>query len=160
MSIIDTLVYDRTTSDMEEALRVRNKILSLGLTSLTEAERTAWLGGMKAAYNYTDLNRVGEAVGYLRDELLTLDIQVTVSPKTDWTVNDTPSSVQMSTYLQNVETLRAALPSTTDITPTTMKWLTLEKMNAIEKILSDVNQMILNIQNAWFASGELCCGET
>ena len=160
MSIIDSLVYNRTDADMAEALRVRNKILSLGLTALTDAERTAWLGGMKAAYNYTDLNRVGQAVTFLRDEMLALDIHVSVYPKTDWTVNDTPSPTQMTTYLQNVETLRAALPLDTEATPTTMRWLSIQKMNTIERILSDVSQMVLNIQNAWFGCGEVCCGET
>ena len=69
MSIIDTLIVDRTQADVEEVRRIRNKILSGGLSSLTSAERTAWLGGMKASYNYMDLNRVGEAVNFLRDEL-------------------------------------------------------------------------------------------
>ena len=35
MSIIDTLIVDRTQADVEEVRRIRNKILSGGLSSLT-----------------------------------------------------------------------------------------------------------------------------
>jgi hypothetical protein len=160
MSIIDTLIVDRTQADVEEVRRIRNKILSGGLSSLTSAERTAWLGGMKASYNYMDLNRVGEAVNFLRDELAELAVIVDVTGKTDWTVTDTPTQEQMTTYLQNIEKLRAAFPVTTENTPDTMRWLTIEKMNAIEKILKDVETVVKNIMNGWFACGELCCGES
>ena len=51
MSIIDTLIVDRTQADVEEVRRIRNKILTEGLSALTRAERTAWLGRKKASYN-------------------------------------------------------------------------------------------------------------
>lgn len=158
MSIIDTLIVDRTQADVEEVRRIRNKILSGGLSSLTSAERTAWLGGMKASYNYTDLNRVGEAVNFLRDELAELAVIVDVTGKTDWTVTDTPTPGQMTTYLQNIEKLRLALPFTTGNTPDTMRWLTIEKMNAIEKILKELEVIVVNIKEGWFHCGEISCG--
>jgi len=159
MSVIDTLITDRTQSDITELERVRNKILAGGLTSLTAAEKSAWLGGMKASYNYTDLNRVGEAVNYLCSELNSLGFAVSVTGKTDWAVSDTPTPAQMQTYLNNLDTLKAVLPLATEATPDTMRWLTIAKMNAIEQILDDLGTMIVNIQEGWFQSDEVCCGE-
>lgn len=159
MSVIDTLITDRTQSDITELERVRNKILAGGLTSLTAAEKSAWLGGMKASYNYTDLNRVGEAVNYLCSELNSLGFVVSVTGKTDWAVSDTPTPAQMQTYLNNLDTLKAVLPLATEATPDTMRWLTIAKMNAIEQILDDLGTMIVNIQEGWFQSDEVCCGE-
>ena len=159
MSVIDTLITDRTQSDVAELERVRNKILAGGLTSLTAFEKSAWLGGMKGSYNYTDLNRVGEAVNYLCLELNSLGFTVSVTGKTDWTVSDTPTSAQMQTYLNNLDTLKAVLPLATEATPDTMRWLTIAKMNAIEQILDDLGAMVVNIQEGWFQSDEVCCGE-
>ena len=159
MSVIDTLITDRTQSDITELERVRNKILAGGLTSLTAEEKSAWLGGMKASYNYTDLNRVGEAVNYLCSELNSLGFTVSVTGKTDWAVSDTPTPAQMQTYLNNLDTLKAVLPLATEATPDTMRWLTIAKMNAIEQILNDLGTMIVNIQEGWFQSDEVCCGE-
>lgn len=159
MSVIDTLITDRTQSDVTELERVRNKILAGGLTSLTAAEKSAWLGGMKASYNYTDLNRVGEAVNYLCSELNSLGFTVNVTGKTNWTISDTPTPAQMQTYLNNLDTLKAVLPLATEATPDTMRWLTIAKMNAIEQILDDLGAMIVNIQEGWFQSDEVCCGE-
>ena len=159
MSVIDTLITDRTQSDVTELERVRNKILAGGLTSLTATEKSAWLGGMKASYNYTDLNRVGEAVNYLCSELNSLGFTVSVTGKTDWTVLDTPTPTQMQTYLNNLDALKAVLPLTTEATPDTMRWLTIAKMNAIEQILDDLGVVVVNIQEGWFQSDEVCCGE-
>lgn len=159
MSIIDSLIVDRTEADKDEVLRIRNKILYGGITSLTDAERTAWLGGMKGSYNYTDLNRVGQAVNYLRDELADVGIVVNVSGKTDWRVEDEVSLPSMDTYLQNINALKSAIPITTESTPDTMRWLTIEKMNTIEKILCDIRDVINSIKGDLFSSGELICGE-
>lgn len=65
----------------------------------------------------------------------------------------------MTTYLQNLDKLKAALPLRTVETPDTMRWLTIEKMNAIERILYDLGWKIRHIQNTWCMCGEVGCGE-
>ena len=59
MSVIDTLVYDRTQADVERVFTLKNKILTGGLTALTAEEKAEYMAGMKGAYNYGDMNRVG-----------------------------------------------------------------------------------------------------
>lgn len=160
MDIIDTLVIDRTEADIDAVKNLRQKILTEGLSSLTQEEYNTWFGGMRGAYHHIVLNRVGEAVNFLRDELAALEITVDVTGKTDWTPSDTPTPAQMATYLQNLQKLKDAMPplDTVDV-PDTMRWLTIEKMNAIERILYDLGWKIRNIQYTWCACGEASCGE-
>ena len=65
--------------------------------------------GSGAFYNASDLNRVGEAMDWLADQLFTLGYQCLVSPKTDWTKYDIPLASQMDHYLEDLRTIRDAL---------------------------------------------------
>lgn len=159
MNVIDTLVIDRTEADVEAVKNLQRKILTEGLSSLTQEEYDTWFGGMRGAYHHIVLNRVGEAVNFLRHELAGFQITVNVTGKTDWKPTDTPTPAQMTTYLQNLDKLKAALPLRTVETPDTMRWLTIEKMNAIERILYDLGWKIRHIQNTWCMCGEAGCGE-
>lgn len=68
MSVIDDLIYDRTQADVDRVYELKGKILAGGLSALTDAEKTEYMAGMKGAYNYTDLNRVGQAVSYIAQQ--------------------------------------------------------------------------------------------
>ena len=72
MSIINELVYDRTQADVDRVYTLKNKILTGGLAALTAEEKAEYLTGMKGAYNYTDFNRLGEAITYLVEQKLSL----------------------------------------------------------------------------------------
>lgn len=61
MSIIDTLITDRTQADVNRALTLSAK----GWAAMTAAEKEEFEAGMKGAYNATDLNRVNAAMEYL-----------------------------------------------------------------------------------------------
>lgn len=63
MSIIDTLITDRTLADVERVKALRKK----GFAAMTSEERSEFLAPMKGAYNATDLNRVQEAMEYLAE---------------------------------------------------------------------------------------------
>lgn len=76
MSVIDTLIYDRTQADVTR----RDALAAKGLSGMTEAELAEWRAGMKGAYNATDLNRVTDALHYLQEELTGYGYAVTVAP--------------------------------------------------------------------------------
>lgn len=63
MSIIDTLITDRTLADVERVKALRKK----GFAAMTSEERSEFLAPVKGAYNATDLNRVQEAMEYLAE---------------------------------------------------------------------------------------------
>ena len=71
------LIYDRTAEDVERALALAKKAEA---GTLTNAEKTEWLAGMKGCYNATDLNRVEAAVQTLAAELNAAGYAVAVEP--------------------------------------------------------------------------------
>ncbi len=172
MGVIDTLVYDRTASDVSEVVAIKRKILTEGLSSLTAEQKAAYLAGMKGAYNYTDLNRVGSAVTYVASRLVALPPilaayrdslgiaydpvfdtpydadDIVVSVKTDWVMGDTPTAAQMATYLANLTVLHDALPLPSDApaVPSSMSQLTWETANDIEELLYVVDGAITDFE--------------
>ena len=159
MSIIDTLIYDRTAADIARWLDLRNK----GYAKMTDSERAEWDAGMKGAYNATDLNRVGSALNYIRDRLADARyMQKTLfTAKTDWVAGDIPTPKELEDYLGFVSAIREALAqfATTPATPTYTGGLDYQEANAIEKILVDVDQLITNAIASRYYCGELFCGE-
>ena len=151
------LITDRTAADVERYLTLRNK----GFANLTQAEKTEWLSPMKGAYNYTDLNRVEDAVVYVAGRLRERGYRVDITAGKTWTMTTLPTLSDMNAYLNNIKAIRSAFAtlSTTPPAPSTIKGFTYKEANAIEQILIDVDQLLENMMSAWFFSGDLFSGE-
>ena len=156
MSIIDTLITDRTQPDEERV----EELAAKGYDAMSDAEKAEWDGEMKGAYDASDLNRVESAVAYLAELLVLLPIELKeyaaskgvafdaffdvpydaaaydLTTKTDWTELDSPTPEQMARYLENVKALRSALDYATSDLPGSMDNLTIDGANAIEKALN------------------------
>lgn len=153
------LITDRTAADFQRWRTLRDK----GIENMTEAELAEWLGGMKGAYNTSDLNRVGEALNYVKGLLTDAgylggnEFYV----RTDWASTDIPTASDLSAYLGAVETVRAAMAQyeTTPPTPADTGGLDIQGANNIEKILIDIADLIPKMQKARYYSAELFCGE-
>ena len=72
MSIIDTLITDRTQADEERV----EELAAKGYDAMSDAEKAEWDGEMKGAYDASDLNRVESAVAYLAELLVLLPIEL------------------------------------------------------------------------------------
>lgn len=156
-----TLITDRTAADVQHWEYLRNK----GYANMTELEQAEWLAGtMKGAYNKDDLNRVGEALNYLRDRLNEanyLTYQTTFSAVTNWTVASIPTAEDLTHYLKCVSNVREAMAQfeTTPPTPTDTGALNYEEANNIEKILIDIETLINNMIAARHFCGDIYAGE-
>lgn len=165
MSVLETLIVDRTANDVARVQALNAKWVqdNQGIPTWTGTveELAEWSGGLQGAYNYTDLNRVGAAVAYLADELNAIGFNLHLTPKTNWKVEDVPIDDQMPVYLNQVEVIRSALTpfQGTPAVPADMDYLTYQEANAIEQILLDVEALIQNLKAAWFFCGEIYCGE-
>lgn len=157
MSIIDTLITDRTQADVDRVLALSAK----GWAGMSPEERAEWSAGLKGAYNASDLNRVREAMEYLAGVFMSYGYTVILQPMPTWSVGEIPNEEQMAAYLANVTALRAVLdmPSTTPAVPTDMALLTYIEANNVEQILTDIDHLLTNAAAAWFYSGEVYCGE-
>lgn len=130
------------------------------VTDRTQADVAAW--NNKGTYNAADLNRVGAATEAIAERFSALGYAAPVTAKTDWMETDIPTASQMETYRGNIASLRSviAVLSSTPETPETMQALDYVKANNIEKILIDLDTLIIKMTQAWFFSGDLYAGET
>ncbi len=126
------LITDRTQADVDCVRQLAAK----GWAAMTAEERAAWKGGLKGAYNASDLNRVGSAVEYVANRLREAGYIVTVHPRTGWTEEELPIAQRMYAYLSDVKAIRGVLPLPELPTlPEDMSRLTYIGANAIEQVL-------------------------
>ena len=157
MSIIDTLIYDRTQADVTRWQRLQGN----EFRNLTPSEQAEWMGGMKGSYNpVNDMNRVGLAVAYIAGLLAEYGYIVDVSPKTDWGIGDEPILAQLERYQADVATIRGVVGAfaTTPEAPPDVYGLTWQEANDIEKILLDVDRVLAIIASTFVACGEATSG--
>ena len=169
------LITDRTEADVIRAQELDAK----GWDAMTADEQAEWSGGMKGAYNVSDLNRVTSAMAYLTGILRGYGYAVDYQPvsithadgttDTTWQETDEPTYSHLERYRLNVAAVRAVLsmlPTTPD-TPARIvassvgatDGLTWSGANDIERILEDVEHLINNMAAAWYYSGDLYAGE-
>ena len=162
MSIIDTLITDRTQGDEERV----EELAAKGYDAMTAEEKEEWDGEMNGAYDASDLNRVESAVAYLAELLVLLPRELkeyaaskgvafdaffdvpydaaayALTTKTDWAELDSPTPEQMARYIENVKALRSALDYATSDLPGSMDNLDIDGANAIEKALKGLDEAI------------------
>lgn len=144
------LITDRTVADAQR----KRELAAIGYDNMTADEKTEWNAGLKGAYKYTDLNRVGQACADMYAALIAAGYGVPgyVALPTNWTRNDRPTPSDLQTYLATVAAIKAALPTSTTI-PATMKNLTAEGANNIERLLLEVEDILDRLQSIYVRSG-------
>lgn len=114
----------------------------------------------KGTYNASDLNRVAEAVGYVRGLLDSCGYAVPQKPKSDWLINDIPAQSAMQTHIDAVRGLDVIRYSHDPIVlPVSMAKLDYEGANNIEKFLIAAGEAAEKIPDAWMYAGEIFGGE-
>lgn len=136
MSIIGTLITDRTQADVD----ARNS---------------------KGTYNASDLNRVAAAMNYVAGRLESAGYDPHISQKTDWKDDDWVDPAAQAVYLGYLDELwsQFAMMQTTPPVPNDMEKLTYQEANDIEKILEDIDRLLTNASQAWFYSGDIYASE-
>lgn len=155
---MEHLITDRTKADVDRWAELKAK----GLANMTEAEKAEWMGFLKGSYNFTDMNRVEEAVVALSERMHEMGYpHDALTTKTDWNYWSVPTRTDMIRYFGNVATIRAAIPvyGTTPATPTVNSRFNYSRANDLEKILVDVDEILTNIPKAMHYAGEVFSGE-
>lgn len=156
-----TLITDRTQADYEEFVYLRDK----GFANMKTIEQTRWRSGrLKGAYNKDDLNRVGQALNYLRDRLNEagyITYSIDFEAKTNWTITSIPTAADLTYYLKCVSNIRGAMSQfkTTPPAPIDTGALNIDEANNIEKILIDVETLINNMLAARLYCNDVFAGE-
>ena len=131
---MENLIFDRTQNDVEQ-------------------------GTSKGYYNYTDLNRVEAWCEYLANLLTSYSYPVSISIKKDWTMSDLPNVNDMERIRSNVDKIKTAFHAYTDV-PENLNYMTIEKANAIEKILSEIDFLTKNMISCFIYSNTFNAGES
>ena len=154
---LDHLITDRTTQDVERVKALQAKAWQ----DMTEEEKVEWLSPLKGSYNYTDLNRVEEAVAYVAGRLKEYGYLPSLPDTRTWSVGDIPNASDFARYLGNVAALRRAIVvwKSTPKAPDSIDRFAITEANALEQILVDLNQLLNNMADTWFYSGDLYLGE-
>lgn len=163
--IIDDLITNRTQADVDALNTLRTKILTVGWANLTAAEKNTWNAGMRGAWNYTDLNRIGQAIDYVVTfaQNIGWDNIPSVTTKTDWAVTDIPTTNLLSQYIRiPLTAIRGmiAVPSDTPSVPTNFYAMSVGKANNVEKIILVVYQQLELFRQSQFLSAEGLAGES
>ena len=152
------LIYDRTSGDVARAEGLRKKVKN---RTASTAEMSEWLSSLKGAYNYTDLNRVGDAINYLANLLNSYAYYNNIKAKNDWKIEDKPNHEQMEKYLNDLKQLKETffvLQSSPQI-PNDMVSLTYEEANNIEKLIYDIDFILKIMEQNFIYSGVSTCGQ-
>lgn len=148
MSVIDTLITDRSAEDVAELL----ELLKAGELPT---------GDHKGAYNASDLNRVGEAVLYLQSRLEAVGMTAAGTIRTDWTAADIPTQGQMEDYLAAVAAIRGKILEyrTGSELPESVRRLDYNGANQIEFLLRAAEDTVTKVMLSYRGySGRLVSG--
>lgn len=146
--IIDTLITDRTQTDVDTA----KALVSIGWQKMTAAERVTMLTALKGSYNFTDYNRCGAAIQYLADLLNGYGYSVIVEARTNWAHGEEPNNTERAAYMADFQTLKDAFYGTQEI-PSVWGNLTIEEVNNVELLLLEITTYI-----GWMVAGFRKCG--
>nr|DAQ29838.1 MAG TPA: hypothetical protein [Caudoviricetes sp.] len=155
MSVIDTLITDRTQDDVDTFA----KLAKMRWQDMSDAERATFNAG-RGDYSADAMNRVGEAVNYLVARVNAAGGRIRSFNRTYGAAEEITES-SSAEYLSAIATVRAAVAvfETTPAVPDSLAGLDYVKANNIEKILKDVDTLLTNAQLAIIYSGEVFAGE-
>lgn len=154
---LEHLITDRTSQDVD-----RVKILAeKAWQDMTAEERAEWLSSMRGSYNYTDLNRVEDAVAYVARRLGEFGYLPYQPITRSWSAKDIPTESDLSVYFNNVALLRRSIAvwASTPKAPDSINGFGANEANDLEQILVDVDLVLTRISQAWFYSSDLYSAE-
>lgn len=155
MSVIDTLITDRTFSDVS---RTQSLAAHIKAGTATAEELSEYLASTKGAYNASDLNRVGAVCAYIYAmfQRYGYDAPGYTELRTDWEKEDIPTEAGLVEYLSTVEALQNVLPTPGDL-PESMAGLNVDGANEIERILFETHKLLIQMVYSMHRCAEYLC---
>ena len=138
-------IFDRTLADVEYA----KQQLVHNLNNVD----------FKGCFNAKDILRIENNTRYLADALNNLCYRNDITTQSSWTVNSVPNVTNIVRIINNVSKLISAYykPNNAPNLPTTL--LTYEQVNALEKNLYLIKEMLEDMINSFRECGTFECGE-
>lgn len=153
---LDNLIYDRTIDNVQTI----KDLSKIRYQDMTTEQRQSWIDNIKkGCYTYVDLNRVEDAVAYLDDRLKKSGISCDIELGKTWLKDDIPTIQDMQRYINNIINIRK-LNIVLDTTPPSPERVNIDyiEANNIERILHDVDLMLVELTQQYLYSGEFYSG--
>lgn len=149
------MIFDRTIEDVNNAIKIRAEKVQNGVELSQEDIETLERGTI----TLNTLNRIEEKQDALKSELNGIGYWNTPILNKHWTKNDIFNETDFQRIVNNLEILKKSffVYSTTPSTPTAKYYF--ENINDAEKILSDIELMISDVENHYKTCGTFECGE-
>ncbi len=125
---MDRLIFDRTRTDVEEALGNPNSSQML-----------------KGTYNYIDINRVEEWCKYIYEELEKYGFKEELVIKINWSILDFPTRIEIDRIRTNIYKLKDYCYSLLSEEIAYNNTLDYQQANILEKVLFDINEHFKNL---------------
>jgi len=114
---------------------------------------------LKGCLNLSDLNRIEDDIEYLAERLMEYRYPVTVNCK-EWVKSDLPNALDMKRIANNIRLLFAGFATPSEYSPIPEVMLSYKDINAIERNLYLLKQMIDVMQGSFIISGTYKSGAT
>ena len=153
-------IWWRVQQDVNRAKYLNDKIALSGLTSLTYEEQKEWLTGLIGCLNYWDVNRIEIDTKWIYNRLY--DYGYGYGPKehkTDWVITDLPNVGEMERIRANVDGLLDIYHRQQTDLPEELSSPDHLTINALERVLYELKDMISRMIESYHYCGAYTCGE-
>lgn len=149
------MIFDRTQADVDKAIELRaNKVKKF--IPLSEEEIAAMNRG---AFTLDTMNRIEEKQEELKNLLNGLGYFNTDIITKTWTAQNRFDSSDLQRIFSNTQRLKEAFFEYPDTPKTPAAKYHFENINAVEKILNDLDLMISEVESYYRECGTFECGE-
>ena len=158
------MIFDRTQNDVDTARIIRNTkvkfdLITMQPTNLDELTPTELETLNKGTFNYTDLNRIENKQEELKNLINDMGYWNTPITNKVWGEIDIFNVDEFQRILDNTNVLRNAFfvyKGTPNTPPISYHY---NDINALEKILYDLDVMINDVKSKYKRCGTFRCGE-
>ena len=158
------MIFDRTQNDVDTARIIRNEKvkfdpITMQPTNLDELTPSELETLTKGTFNYTDLNRIEAKQEELKTLFNNMGYWNTPITNKTWGENDIFNADEFKRILDNTNILRNAFfvyKATPNTPPISYHW---QDINALEKILNDLDVMINDVKSNYRECGTFESGE-
>ena len=145
-------IFDRTSYDVAFALQQIS-------TWKNSHSPVSTVYDLKGCLNLSDLNRIEEDIKYLGERLIAYRYPIVVNCK-EWVRSDLPTIVDMQRIASNIRLLFTGFATPSEYSPVPDVMLSYNDINAIERNLYLLKQMIDAMQGSFIISGTYKSGAT
>lgn len=129
-------VFDRTREDVEYAIKTIAEWVSADMSGNPLA-----VHDLKGCLNVSDINRIEGNIAYLATELTRLQYPPSTSTR-EWTNGGLPNEQDIQRILANISGLTVAFYAPKDAPPVPDNLLGYEEVNAVEKNISLIKELL------------------